>query len=104
MSMTANGLVKLIEECGELQQIAAKKLAYFNTDEHPDGAGSIATRMEDELADVAAAATFVVQQFGLDGERIKRRAALKLDRLQKWHAIDDKPALDAAIAAKEAEK
>lgn len=40
MPMTANGLAKLLEELGELSQVAAKKLAYFHTDEHPDGAGS----------------------------------------------------------------
>lgn len=85
MTMCANGLVKLLEECGELSQIVAKKLAYFNTDEHPDGAGSLKERMEDELADVAAAATFVVQQFGLDGEKSKTRSALKLARFQAWH-------------------
>ncbi len=27
MTMTANGLAKLVEECGELTQVAAKKMA-----------------------------------------------------------------------------
>ena len=38
--MHCDGLTKLIEECGELVQIAAKKQAYFDTDTHPDGKGS----------------------------------------------------------------
>lgn len=83
--LCANGLAKLIEECGELQQIAAKKLAYFHTDVHPDGGGSLKQRMEDELADVAAASAFVAQQFALDEKRIKQRAALKLADFQSWH-------------------
>lgn len=49
--MPAKGLAKLIEECGELQQIAGKKLAYYTTDEHPDGQGPLSTRLEDEIAD-----------------------------------------------------
>lgn len=32
--MSANGLTKLVEECGELVQICAKKMAYYNSDEH----------------------------------------------------------------------
>ena len=86
MTMTANGLAKLLEELGELGQVAAKKLAYFNTDEHPDGAGSLKIRMEQEMADVAAAMAFVQQQFGLDGRAIEARACVKLDLFQRWHA------------------
>lgn len=103
MTMTANGLAKLIEECGELQQIAAKKLAYFHTDEHPDGAGSIAVRLEDEMADVIAAAKFVEINFGLDGARIMQRAGMKLDRFKSWHARSDNnsDAFDATSAERQ---
>lgn len=86
MPMTANGLAKLLEELGELSQVAAKRLAYFHTSEHPDGAGNLNERMEAEMADVSAACAFVIQQFGLDGERIGNRAALKLHTFQQWHA------------------
>ncbi len=84
MPMTMRGLAKLVEECGELSQIAAKKMACMDSDEHWDGAGSIARRMEDELADVAAIGTFIVQKFSLSGERIKVRSALKLALFQQW--------------------
>lgn len=46
MPMTANGLAKLLEELGELAQVAAKKLAYFDTDVHPDGAAVRKDRWE----------------------------------------------------------
>jgi len=86
MPMTANGLAKLLEELGELSQVAAKKLAYFHTDEHPDGAGSLKARMEAEMGDVAAACAFVQQQFGLNGRAIENRACIKLALFQQWHA------------------
>lgn len=57
-TLRANGLAKLLEELGELSQVCAKKLAYYHTDEHPDGAGSLRERMQEEIADVAAAMLF----------------------------------------------
>lgn len=84
MVMTANGLAKLAEELGELQQIVGKMLAY-GAGEHPDGKGALIRRFEDESADVTAAMTFVAQQFGADGEHVRQRAAVKLARFQAWH-------------------
>lgn len=86
MPMTANGLAKLLEELGELAQVAAKKLAYFTIDEHPDGAGPLNERMEAEMGDVAAAMAFVQQQFKLNGTAIENRACIKLALFQQWHA------------------
>lgn len=80
--MTAAGVAKLIEECGELQaelgqlqQILAKKLAYWHTDEHPDGMGSIKERIEREMGDVRAAISFVIKQLDLDVVAVNERAA-----------------------------
>lgn len=87
--MTANGLAKLLEELGELSQVAAKRLAYFHTSTHPDGAGDLNERMENEMADVSAACAFVIQKFRLNGERIGDRAALKLHLFQQWDADPD---------------
>lgn len=84
--MTANGLAKLLEELGELAQVAAKRLAYFHTSTHPDGAGDLNERMEAEIADVYAACGFVVQQFGLSDATINNRALSKLALFKKWHA------------------
>ncbi len=89
MPMTANGLAKLLEELGELAQVAAKRLAYFHTSTHPDGAGDLNERMEAEMADVAAACAFVQQQFGLNGRAIENRACIKLALFQRWHADQD---------------
>lgn len=89
MAMAHNGLAKLLEECGELTQIASKKLAYFHTDEHPDGAGSLRARMEDEMADVLAAITFCIFSFGLNAERIQSRTQSKLALFMKWHGDPD---------------
>ena len=101
MPMTANGLAKLLEELGELSQVAAKKLAYFHTDEHPDGAGSLSLRMEQEMGDVCGAILFVADEFGLDREAINGRALAKLSMFRAWHsdATNGAEAFHAAPAA-----
>lgn len=88
MTMAGNGLVKLVEELGELAQVAAKKLAYMNTDEHPDGK-SLKARMEEEMADVIAACLFVTVQFGLSEDTMDERIARKLALFNEWHARTD---------------
>ncbi len=85
MPMTANGLAKLLEELGELAQVAAKRLAYFHTSTHPDGAGDLNERMEVEMGDVLAACAFVRQQFGLNDAAVANRYELKLALFQRWH-------------------
>ena len=85
MTMTANGLAKLLEECGELSQVAAKKLAYFTVNQHPDCAGPLDKRMQDEIADVIAACLFVASAFSLDIEAICDRRDRKLALFDKWH-------------------
>ncbi len=84
MTMKDNGLAKLIEECGELIQIAAKKQAFFYTDIHPDGAGSMKVRMEEEIADVFAACVFVTETFQLDDVKIEERIKKKLMLFRGW--------------------
>jgi len=85
MTMALNGLAKLAEELGELQQVVGKMMAY-GTGAHPDGTESLLARFEEESADVTAALTFVAQTHGANSENVKRRAALKLERFQVWHA------------------
>jgi NTP pyrophosphatase (non-canonical NTP hydrolase) len=88
MTMAGNGLVKLLEELGELAQVAAKKLAYMQTDMHPDGK-SLKARMEEEMADVYAACSFVTAQFGLDDSKMNARVKRKLELFNEWHARID---------------
>lgn len=77
------GIYKLTEECGEVIQIAGK-LGPFPDGNHPDRGGNLRRRMEDELADLSAAATYLIQQEKLDGNYIKERAARKLAQFQEW--------------------
>lgn len=87
--MTAAGVAKLIEECGELQQILGKKLAYWYTNEHPDGKNAtISDRMAEEMGDVMAAITFVAEQFKI-GPIVASRAESKYRLFQTWEAQID---------------
>ncbi len=87
--MTGRGLAKLIEECGELVQVAGKRLAYYSTDVHPDGGPALSERLEDEIADVIAACALVVELHGLDVDRIVARTDAKHARFSEWHARED---------------
>lgn len=81
------GIAKLAEECGELQQIIGKLMAY-PSGEHPDGAGDLAERLRDEMADVMAAVQFVVEANPdqVDGHELRLRQARKAYRFAGWHA------------------
>lgn len=92
MALSFDGLIKLLEETGELhaalgnlQQVAAKKVAYFDTDEHPDGAGSLTERLEDEIADVIAILTVVQCNLNLNHIRIAKRVDVKIATFMKYH-------------------
>jgi NTP pyrophosphatase (non-canonical NTP hydrolase) len=82
------GLAKAMEECGELIQAAAKLMAVGGEDDlHWDGKGTMVTRLEDEIADVSAAITFLRHRNPiLDSGRIMDRTADKVARFEKWHA------------------
>lgn len=87
MPMAENGLAKLIEELGELQQVCGKKLAAGKRDDHPDGRGSLKIRLQDEIADVIAACEFVMYSHNLDVEAILGDALLVLS----WNKVDPDP-------------
>lgn len=82
--MHNKGFTKLTEECGELVQIIAKQTAYPDTDIHPDGKGSMKNRIEEEMADVMAAITFVIDKNKLDKNKIFERGQQKLTLFNKW--------------------
>ena len=84
MTMTAAGVAKLIEECGELQQVLGKRLAYWDRDDHWDGS-NLRDRMIEEMGDVLAAITFVAKENGLDWAAIQRRCIAKQALYQDWH-------------------
>jgi NTP pyrophosphatase (non-canonical NTP hydrolase) len=86
MSLEKKGLVKLVEECGELVQVAAKKMALddFDSWEHWDGVGDLKERLEEEIADVQAAMSVVIAKFDLDQEKIFERIAKKIELFLYW--------------------
>lgn len=83
MPMTHNGLSKLIEECGEVLQVAGKLLQYPEG-EHPDGKGDLLLRLQAELGDLMAAMGFVVDQLGIDHEAVSVHAVGKLALFHQW--------------------
>lgn len=97
MTMCAAGVAKLIEECGELQQVLGKRLAMWDQDEHWDGT-NLRERMAEEMGDVVAAIRFVGQMFDIERE-VLRRADSKFRLFSTWqeqidnndHGIDGSP-------------
>lgn len=83
--MAHNGLAKLSEETGELQQVIGKILAY-GSGPHPDGTESLLAKFEEEAADVLAALELVTKLLGANNDTILERAELKLKRFLDWHA------------------
>lgn len=84
MAMDKRGLTKLLEELGELAQIAAKKSAYINTDLHPDGK-LMMPRMAEEMGDVLGAIAFVMEEFNMDEDFILERAEKKFNIFTNWN-------------------
>jgi NTP pyrophosphatase (non-canonical NTP hydrolase) len=83
-SRTWPGLSKLIEELGEVAQVAGKLIATGGEPGHWDGT-NLRTRIEDELADLEAAITFVLEHNDLDAGRVAERRAAKLRQFRDWH-------------------
>ena len=78
------GLAKLAEECGEVIQVIGKIIAANGESAHWDGT-DLRQRLEDEIADMQAAAAFLVTHSGLDSGRVTSRAAGKLTMFEHWH-------------------
>lgn len=93
------GVVKLIEESGELQQVLGKLMAYPSSP-HPDGT-DIPDRLEAELADVLGAILFAVKVNQLNSTRIWNRAYAKRDRFWRWQR--EAPQTPSAVTQSEAD-
>lgn len=91
-STTWPGLAKLVEECGEVQQVVGKLMALDGNAPgdfymHWDGT-DIKDRLQDELADVQAVIEFVRDKNRqLDSVHFNRRVAMKLARFNTWHDL-----------------
>lgn len=90
-AMVWPGISKLIEELGEVAQVAGKLIATDGHDVHWEGT-NLRERMQEEIADLIAACTFVIEKNGLDSKFIADRVAHKLDLFQHWHANPEPPA------------
>lgn len=91
MPMAQKGLAKLIEECGELIQEAAKAEG-MNLDidkPHWDGKGPLRERMENEMGDVIAAINFVCRKFDLNTFNIHYRTLQKEQTFEQFDKSED---------------
>jgi hypothetical protein len=80
-----NGLSKLIEELGELQQVCGKLIGSEGSTDH--WSGDLKEKFIEELGDVSAAMDFfVVRNFdSCDISRIEFQRSLKYDRFNTWN-------------------
>ncbi len=78
------GLGKLVEETGEVQQVAGKIMGCRGAQVHYSG-DDLKAQLQDELADLLAAIDFVVKHNDLDKEAIVERLMAKLDLFENWH-------------------
>lgn len=86
-SRTWPGLSKLVEECGEVLQIAGKLMGTAGAVEHWDGAGNLDERMALELCDLFAAARAFFQLNGFDGNPVYiQREIEKYRQFLQWHS------------------
>lgn len=83
-SRTWPGIAKLIEEAGEVGQVAGKLLMTGGDTAHWDGS-DLRASLQEEIADVMAAGYFVILHNQLDPEAIAIRVAAKLKLFQRWH-------------------
>jgi NTP pyrophosphatase (non-canonical NTP hydrolase) len=79
-SDTWPGISKLIEECGEVQQLSGKIAAFPFEEVHPDGQ-VLSAAIEEELGDLLGAIRYVTLQNSLS---IEARAQMKFERFMRW--------------------
>ena len=79
------GLSKLIEECGEVIQVAGKFIGSGGEENHWDGT-NLRYRLEIELADLRAAIDFVIDHNGLDRSGVIDPVyENKRSQFERWH-------------------
>jgi len=75
-----NGLSKFVEEMGEALQLLGKLIATGGNPKHWDGS-NLRARLEEETADVLAAAIYFAKKNGLD---TAARVEEKLAQFEAW--------------------
>lgn len=87
------GISKLVEEAGELLQVAGKLMGARGQIQHWDGT-NLRERLQDELGDLLAAVGFVIRFCDLDDTVIEKRRVKKRALFEHWHTTNA-PALPA---------
>lgn len=79
------GLAKINEEAGEIVQVIGKLMQTHGKSAHWDGT-DLAVRLREELADMIAAITFVVERMNDDEQfDFYTRMREKLALFRRWH-------------------
>ena len=78
------GLAKLVEECGELQQVLGKIMSTGHLAAHPDGT-HLGIRLEQELGDVLAAIDFFIKHNLVGDGVIECQRRSKFVKFVDWH-------------------
>lgn len=76
------GISKLVEEMGEVGQVAGKLMATHGEAVHWDGDGNLVDRLTEEMADLQAAIWFASEANNL---QIMERALAKYQLFGEWH-------------------
>jgi NTP pyrophosphatase (non-canonical NTP hydrolase) len=81
-----NGLSKLIEECGEVIQVAGKIIGASGAEEHWDGS-NLPQRLLEELGDLQAAIFFITAHYDhtLACAKVRVRAIEKFTKFEEWN-------------------
>lgn len=82
------GLSKLIEEAGEVMQVAGKIIGTGGDTDHWDGT-DLLSRLEDEVADLLAAIKFVMDKNALNQRAMRKRSEAKQALFNEWHSQSD---------------
>lgn len=95
MPMSDNGLAKLVEEAGEVLEVAGKMLQYKslqldNTTLHPSGY-NLRKKLTEEIGDLTAAVEYVIGRLGLDRKVILQRFNTKLVLFSTSYESDEDP-------------
>lgn len=79
------GMAKLVEECGEVIQVAGKLMMTHGSPAH--WTGNLRELLLDEVADVEAAIVFLSRHNMTDTERrdMCRRVTAKVAKFEQWH-------------------
>jgi NTP pyrophosphatase (non-canonical NTP hydrolase) len=84
------GLSKLIEECGEVQQVAGKLIGARGATDHWDGS-DLRERLTSELGDLSAAIRLVIALNGIDDRLVHARQIEKTSLFLQWHREQTAP-------------